>query len=355
MSRNIFNDNTVILCSFNDNFLDKRGYISEFPNNSIELSKGKFGNALKTNNSTTESTIKFNKTYGEMFGTGILSISTFTIDFWLNVHEITNSTSTRWIYYIPGYAGVGFNESAGQYKMAVNGSSVTSCPPMDKNKWYHIAITCDSKATYLYINGVRCGSPNLRNLTSGGTTSCYGFSTGHYLLEEFKISKTVLWESDFVPPTTPCLDPFTPNVLSSTDRIVSFVSEINADKINIYINNVLDKSYELIKADSLTLHTYNPYLLENDSVNIVRIESDLNGMLFPNEFEIKKLSPLSYHAKTPTIIRRIEDFCERQEKESNTLRNILNLKGITNDLSNLRYEELIEYIRLLPSMNVTIK
>lgn len=347
MSRNIFNDNTVILCSFNDSFLDKRGYISEFPNNSIELAKGKFGNALKTKNSTQESTIKFNKTYGEMFGTGVSAISTFTIDFWLNVHEITNSTSTKWIYYIAGYAGVGYNEAAGQYKIAVNGSSVTTCPAMDKNRWYHIAVTCNGTSTYLYVDGVRCGSPTGRNLTSGGTTTCSGFSTGQYLLEEFRISKTVLWDNNFIPPKTPCLDPFTPNILSSSDRAVSFVSEIDVDSTSVYINNVLDKTYEAVKADNLIMHSYNDSLLQNDAVNFIKVESNIDGSLYPNEFEIQKLSTLSQHAKIPTLIRRIEDFCERQEKENEMFRDILASKGITDDLTSVRHEELISYVLLL--------
>jgi hypothetical protein len=86
--------------------------------------------------------------------------------------------------------------------------SVTSTTSVNDGVWHHVAMVRDGNTMRLFVDGTEEGTPNVINGSLGdavaaqqiGTLDSLGFDyTG--LIDEFRISDTARWTSDFTPPT----------------------------------------------------------------------------------------------------------------------------------------------------------
>ena len=162
----------------------------------------------------------------------------------------TNSDGA--IFYFGGntssYAGLRIGYSTGFYILhSTNGtswnvvSSAFSYPPY---QWYHIAVTRNSsRAGTFYINGIPIytftwgtlyvGSLNYIGLLTNTTNYYY---TGY--ISDVRINNTVLYTSNFVPPTSPAI----PNLTyTNSNYLNGNVIAVNASS-NVTANSVIQSS-----------------------------------------------------------------------------------------------------------------
>ena len=142
----------------------------------------------------------------------------FTVEAWIK----TTDTGNLYLF----YNGMATSTGSGLMGLAINNStanklnlrvypttsgideSVTSTTSVNDGVWHHVAMVRDGNTMRLFVDGTEEGTPNVINGSLGdavaaqqiGTLDSLGFDyTG--LIDEFRVSDTARWTSDFTPPT----------------------------------------------------------------------------------------------------------------------------------------------------------
>ena len=342
----LLDENTICLLHCDDVY-DYYNNATIKNNSVIELVDGKFDKAL-SNNTTTQPTLTFNNAISSY----LTNTKIYTVDFWYKVevgnptHYVFRATSSQ-----SSYLDISISSSSSAFTLSVNSTSICSISKNDYlDSFIHIAVSSDGTNTYCFVNGQLQGKtvPS-KNLCSSSVKELnFIKSDGRYaiIIDEFRISNVCRYTESFTPNTRPYGNPIHPNVLNSTEILCSIINEMPLDKIEVYVNDVLDKTYNSLNANSITIHRYNLDLLESEN-NLIKVVGYKDNVEYPVTFEYKYLPKLSSLASLNTIINRLQSLLDRQEKENSIFRSILKEKGITDDLDDLRYEELMEYVRLL--------
>lgn len=308
---------------------------------------GKFNKAYEIGYST-QSNLYFNNSISSY----LTNTKIYTVDFWLKIpvknpnYYILRTSSSQ-----TSYLDVQISCSTTSYTFTVNSTTIATVNKEDIiGQYVHFAISSDGTITYCFINGVLMNTVSSKNLCSSSHKYLYfAKPTGsieNLIIDEFRISNVCRYTEDFTPNKRPYGNPTYPNVLNSTELLCSIINEITLDKLEVYVNDVLDKTYNSLNANTITIHRYNLDLLETEN-NLIKVIGYKDNLDYPVEFKYKYLPPLSSIASLNTIINRLQSLLERQENENSIFRSILKSKGITDDLDGLRYEELMEYVRLL--------
>lgn len=342
----LLDDNTICLLHCDDVY-DYYNNATIKNNSVIELVDGKFDKAL-SNNTTTQPTLTFNNAISSYFPNNKI----YTVDFWYKVevgnptHYVLRATSSQ-----SSYLDISISSSSSAFTLSVNSTSICSISKNDYlDSFIHIAISSDGTNTYCFINGqLQNKTVSSRNLCSNSAKELnFIKSDGRYpiIIDEFRISNVCRYTESFTPNDRPYSSPMHPNILNSTELLCSIINEMPLDTLEVYVNDVLDKTYNSLNANSITIHKYNLNLI-NASDNTIKVVGYKEGVEYPVEFEYKYLPPLSSIASLNTIINRLQSLLERQENENSIFISILKDKGVTDDLEGLRYEELMEYVRCL--------
>lgn len=344
-------DSTVIALNFEDTISDLTGNFVSFSSNLFLDDNGKFGKCIY-GNKYTSSNMTLNKPFGELMNTD----GDYTVDFWFKT--LDSSTGARHI--LKGSSSSSnltlsmyYNKTQLKLYPRINGDDFTEDCIENYNlgDWVHVAIVREGDLTYCFLNGKKSStttsSRKFTNDTSKSLTFLYS-STPSYVgyVDDFRITGKALFTENFTPTNKPLSNPLYPNILNSTEKLCSIKADRDMDKIEVYINNSLDKEYLNLKKDTITIHNYNLELL-GEGDNTIKVIGYINDIDYPIEFTYKDLPPLSHLATFNTICERFNTFLERKKEENNIFIKILKDKGITNDLNGLRHEELMEYVRLL--------
>lgn len=156
---------------------------------------------------------KFGTTSGYFTGnSGYISVdspldfnnSDFTIDFWL--YPTGNSTTVFATGNYSWAADVGFIVSVNRdaIHFSIGRDTLFASAPINFNTWQHIAIVKTGSKQYIYADGVlkgQCDVANYGTFTNIyiGTRPDYEWNTPVYI-DEFRLSNTARWTSDFTPP-----------------------------------------------------------------------------------------------------------------------------------------------------------
>lgn len=342
-------DSTVIALNFEDTISDLTGNFVSLTNHVLD-DNGKFGKCIY-GNKTSNSGITINKPLGELMNTD----GDYTVDFWFKtldsatgVRNILKGSSTSYLS-ISMY----YNKSQLKLYPRINGVDFTEDCIENYNlgDWVHVAIVREGELTYCFLNGIKSSTTVSSKKFTSDTSKSLNFlytSSPSYVgyVDDFRITGKALFTENFTPTNKPLSNPLYPNILNSTEKLCTIKADRDMDKIEVYINGSLDKVYLDVKKDSITIHNYNLELLGEDD-NTIKVIGYINDIDYALEFTYKDLPPLSYLATFNTICERFNTFLERRKEENNIFIKILKSKGITDDLEGLRYEELIEYVRLL--------
>lgn len=141
----------------------------------------------------------------------IIQTGDFTIDFWVNVHS--NTSSGRFISSRPSYSvsdAIEFYVRATGHiilQLGFTGSDFLQNLgdiPISLSTWHHLAVVRKNDDFIFFVdgrtvwNGTHSGSlyvsSSNKNITLGGY-----YSQANVSLDEFRISNTALWTSDFTP------------------------------------------------------------------------------------------------------------------------------------------------------------
>ena len=190
---------TLILMHFNNSssvFKDECGHTfkrySNYP--LYESSIKKFGNG----------SIRLR---GKVYCNTSLAVSSFTIEAWVYCTSWENSSDYNW-YRLFGSTDESYiffaQADNSKYYGKLNGSNYYFT--LNENSWNHVAITYINKQVKYYINGVLQKSVTSTQSFSSLTPYIGGNDTPYLqpsYIDEFRISKGVLYTSDFTPPTRP--------------------------------------------------------------------------------------------------------------------------------------------------------
>ena len=138
------------------------------------------------------------------FGTG-----EFTIDFWSRFNSVASNSTLIDIGYGSNYGMrlLWLTSNELQVYMASNERKFSWTPVVDT--WYHIAVTRNGTNLRAFINGTQIGTTLTDNtdVQAGSVGIHIGVDYGinYYFngyMEEFRISNTARWTSNFTPPTS---------------------------------------------------------------------------------------------------------------------------------------------------------
>lgn len=245
-------DNNTLFYSRGDSFTDLSLTPKTITNsNAVIVDAGKFGKCFDTNNGCLTSSLL------------IPSTADFTIDFWFKQLALKNSAIFR--ANVSGtigyYGGVGINtlvDGTVALLMSYNGTSWAineNCGSVNINEWNHISIIRSAGNVSVYINGVL--KKQISISTNGlfqssiftiGRSQSTDTSTSLFngYISDFRVSNIARWTTNFTPPTSP-YNSLTINVTSQTTSNIDFnVSKLGAETINkveVYINNTLSRTY----------------------------------------------------------------------------------------------------------------
>lgn len=348
----LLDENTVLLLKGEDT-TDYFGNVESISGVEI-IKEGKFKGAFKGINTSAYGIVTFKDKISSFFPNPKI----FTVDFWFKIDWLRNGD--KYLFRPKGgsssFLTVGMYCANNQWYLQVNGVNVSGYIDYVEG-WHHVAVQSDGSTTSVYFDGVKqtAKAPANRPLFSSSDStwefirSDAATSTNpecYVYIDELRISNCVRYTDDFTPNNRPYGNPTHPNILNSTELLCTIINEMVLDRLEVYINNVLDKTYNSLNANSVTIHRYNLDLLESEN-NLIKVVSYKDNVDYPVEFEYKYLPPLSSLASLNTIINRLQSLLERQENENSIFRSILKEKGVTDDLEGLRYEDLMEYVRLL--------
>lgn len=345
----IIDENTICLLHFDDNFTDSINNIEPDIKNGDTFSivkDGKFKGGLKG--------LEGSGSKGGYLSYNLpqTNLKTYTIDLWVYIDEkqINGTFQFLCINTTNSSQKLGLYKNGSKYYFTLwsdNGNDTKS--EVKINDYNHIAVVSNGTTTEFYINGVK-STRTVSNVTPLNKVILgQAYSSNMYpncILDEVRVSDVVRYTDNFTPNNRPYSNPMYPNVLNSTELLCSIINEMDLDTLEVYVNGVLDKTYNSLNANSITIHKYNLNLI-NASDNTIKVVGYKEGVEYPVTFMYKYLPPLSSIASLNTIINRLQSLLERQEKENSIFISILKEKGVTDDLNGLRYEELMEYVRCL--------
>jgi hypothetical protein len=190
-------NNTIAIKTANCYSVIDGVFITPYVNNST--TQYKFGSSSLTLPNQYRITLPYH-----VFPTGLQD---FTIDFWMYATSVIGSQ-----YVVDGRIG-----GDGAYPTIIimnsslvywtNGSSKITTPFSSINIWKHIAVVRNNSITTMYIDGVNVGSatdttvylPSLLGIFS--SFAIYPAFTGY--IDEFRVSNTARWTTNFILATTP--------------------------------------------------------------------------------------------------------------------------------------------------------
>lgn len=349
----LLDDNTVLLLKGEDT-TDYYGNVESISGVEI-IKEGKFKGAFKGINTSAYGIVTFKDKVSSFFPNPKI----FTVDFWFKIDWLKNGT--KYLFRPKGgsssFVSVDMYCANNQWYLQVNGTNVSGYMDYVEG-WHHVAVQSDGSTTSAYFDGVKqtAKAPANKSLfsTSDSTWEFMRSDAGnsnyeacYVYIDELRISNCVRYTEDFIPNNKEYSNPLYPNILNSTEILCSVVNEMAYSKLEVYVNNVLDKTYTDLPIGSITIHKYNTDLIAIGEVNTIKVVGYIDDIDYHVEFTYKDIPPLSYSASIKTILERFNSFIERQKEENKVFISILKEKGVTDDLEGLRYEELMEYVRCL--------
>ncbi len=204
-------NNTFLDSSTNNFTITRNGNTTQGTFSPFSSEAGKWSNYFDG----TDDRLSFAASSDFAFGTG-----DFTIEAWVNSNNVSNASEKGFIQisgtagglstsYTAGVAIYFGNPANGDVRVSINGTFfATSGGPISARTWYHIALTRESGACTLWINGVSSATDtNASNLTAENL--CVGgyYNTSYlyegYLSNVSIIKGTAKYTSAFTPSTTP--------------------------------------------------------------------------------------------------------------------------------------------------------
>lgn len=186
-------DNTLLLCHFED-FTDSSKYNRQLINQGASIvDNGHFGKCLDTN---------AGEVVIDNLSVGVYAGAVFTIDCWVYVTQ--NDT---FVYTSVPYANYVFNIVIREDCAYVCRAGYDYYALVYKHYgvgWHHVAVTILNTTVKLYVDGILQGSYTGSRTSASKPNSMIGSrSVQGSLIDEFRISNVIRWESDFTPPVKP--------------------------------------------------------------------------------------------------------------------------------------------------------
>lgn len=228
--------NTIRLMHFNADFSDSVTGDSPVSTTNVSLQEpGKFGKSLY-----------FDGNPPSDFYYPALSSSPdkWTIDFWIYLTQYQNSQSVAYLI------GTTLNEaqssllrinSDGIYvEVGYQSSIISGGDPVSLNEWHHIAVTYADNTYKCYLDGNLYGSQTTdkkvyftRSLWIGSFYAYNGDYTMRGMIDEFRISNIVRWDSNFTPPDKEYEGGMLSYAITDPDEIMSVDAKISAHNTSL--------------------------------------------------------------------------------------------------------------------------
>lgn len=328
-------ENTILYCNCDDfkNHLGVEGILK----GNVEIGEGKFNNAFNFLDDTLAS-VEYPIDR---------ELTTFTLEMWVYPKKYKNYAKLFNSY---GSYCLDFSIHTDGKVIAYTVLETTETVPL--NEWSHIVFQKDSNnVCSIYINGVKCSKTAVKsglNIRTkcfiGGSSTTENFNG---LIDDVRISDIVRYSDNFEPPLRPLGATMYPNIINSSELQCTIINDLDIDKLEVYVNDILDGTYNNLKGDTVTLHKYNLDYITTDN-NLIKVKSIKDGEEKEVVFDYKYLPKLSSTSTFNTMNLRFKDIIKRRTDVNNNLVLILKEKGVKNDLNDLRLEELVECVRLLP-------
>lgn len=193
----ILSVSNILLLHFENNVTDASGNTS-MSATSISYVTGKFGQAIRCG-STDQNYIQ-----GRIQALGT---SDFTIDFWIYRYSSVSYQK---------YAETGNDGTTGAFNIDAGSSgsnlrfytiksgnvvNITTSSTLPMSAWTHIAVVRHGNNWYMFINGSLVNSGYQTNIDLSATILT--LRPTYTAIDEFRITKTAVWTSDFTPPVQP--------------------------------------------------------------------------------------------------------------------------------------------------------
>lgn len=194
-------DKNTLLLLHCENFQDDSFYSNVIQNNGVEVSENqrKFG------------TKSFHFNGGQTLQINVPVSEKMTLEFWLYADNLSVSQyPTPVSYEVDGYRGIYMHTltNATYYGITKNGGELYSDmgDVIRGNKWTHIAITRDNFVTKFFVDGkikkeMADSIPSNDILVLGATQDSQNLTYFSGYIDEIRISNTIRYTSDFIPPT----------------------------------------------------------------------------------------------------------------------------------------------------------
>lgn len=214
-----------------------------------------------------------------------LTQSTFTIEAWI---YMTSNPIGGSVYYIPALIGDMYpdvNNNNWSFGPAMVGTNINlsfywypntqkyvygTTTNMNLNTWYHVAISVNSNAISLYVNGVSQTLTGTSTLTNR-TASTNGFSIGTFDISQYNnqytifagyatnirlVNNTAVYTSNFTPPTTPLTAISNTALLLDVFSASKFITDSSSNNINLINNEVIYNSLSPLSSSTVVAESY---------------------------------------------------------------------------------------------------
>lgn len=193
----ILSPSSMLLLHFDGNLADASGN-SSMSSADPQYVSGKFGQAFRfnsTGSNSVQGVIKY------------IGTSDFTIDFWIYRYQSVEYQK---------YAETGNDGTTGAFNIDASSSgrnlrfytiksgsivNITASSTLATSTWIHVAIVRSSNNWYMFINGSLVKDYYQSGVTLSATTLT--LRPAYTAIDEFRITKTAIWTSNFTPPTSP--------------------------------------------------------------------------------------------------------------------------------------------------------
>lgn len=221
--------NTIRLMHFNADFSDSVTGDSPVSTTNVSLQgPGKFGKSLH-----------FDGNPPSDFYYPALSSSPgkWTIDFWIYLTQYMNSQAALFVFgtvlneadvAVLGVDNTGIRMEVGYHNSVISGGESVSL-----NEWHHIAVTYADNTYKCYLDGNLYASQSsekkvyfTKNLWLGSYFAYNGDHTMRGMIDEFRISNIVRWDSNFTPPDKEYEGGMLSYAITDPDELVSVDAKI---------------------------------------------------------------------------------------------------------------------------------
>ena len=221
--------NTIRLMHFNADFSDSVTGDSPVSTTNVSLQEpGKFGKSLH-----------FDGNPPSDFYYPALSSSPgkWTIDFWIYLTQYMNSQAALFVFgtvlneadvAVLGVDNTGIRMEVGYHNSVISGGESVSL-----NEWHHIAVTYADNTYKCYLDGNLYASQSsekkvyfTKNLWLGSYFAYNGDHTMRGMIDEFRISNIVRWDSNFTPPDKEYEGGMLSYAITDPDELVSVDAKI---------------------------------------------------------------------------------------------------------------------------------